>query len=202
MKLATKPKAIVLFLFIIPAALFSPEARSEALKIAVVNPETILNQLKEKEDLDAKLLVERQDAEEDLKSLKEEIEKLQYDVALLASGSEDQKNKEEELAKKKKEFVAIGKVRQKSLGESNFKYTLMMYKRIMDKVSEYAKKNDYNFVFRSSKDDFASISGPTELSYRVFERTVIYADKSTDISQTIADLLNEDYINKKKAATQ
>lgn len=173
---------------------------SEAPKIGVVRLQAVLDQLKEKLDIDVRLEARAQKAGEEIETLKAQLQELENQLAYLTAGSEQRAHKEQELKDKQRDFQAHYKVQVKALQTEKLRATQTLYEKILGEVERYGKDNGYDLILRGSESTTREIDDPMELNLRIVERMVLYAPAEQDISAEIAARLNARYEQEKTSA--
>jgi len=147
---------------------------SKELKIGYVNVFKVFNEYAKTKEYDEKLEKNKKEAEKKLEAKKETIEKLQNKLSLL---KEKERSSEEE--KMKKEITEYRETERKALIDIKKERDEKMKEIIEDinkVVEDYAKKNKFDLV--------------------VNESSVLYGDKTMDITSDIMKLANKQYKSK------
>lgn len=130
--------------------------------------------------------LERQDMEDGVKGLKEEIEVLRTDArdeTLSEVIRQDKRNQLEEklvaLQTKEQEMVDFEKLRMQQLEQQNTRMTKKIFDEIRDTIINYAKSKNYDSVIDRSAQS------------RIGTEVVLYVGSKVDITADVLAVLNE-----------
>jgi Skp family chaperone for outer membrane proteins len=180
----TKPAA--------PAPVAPPPVASAslALKIGVVNLQSVIDGYKKTKDVEKEIQRQKQQEEESIAKIDEELSKLRDQLEALTPGSE--------LYRQTSEKIAMATAARKyktdnlyqSIREHLNKQFAGLYNEIRSAIDRYAKENGYSFIFKAESLPNAS-SEAGDISSQITFRTVLYSPKEADITNDIISLLNK-----------
>jgi len=152
--------------------------------IVYVNSDSLLNNYEYFKDVRTNFEAKAKKAQADIQSkgtaFQREVAEYQKNAGTMSA--EQRQSTEERLARKQEELGQLNQNASNSLGQQEMEEN----KKLYDKVSEYLKK-------------FSAEKGyKLVLTYSTSNPTVLYADKSLEVTQEVVDGLNAEYKKEKK----
>ena len=152
--------------------------------IVYVNSDSLLNNYEYFKDVRTSFEAKAKKAQADLQSkgtaFQREVAEYQKNAGTMSA--EQRQSTEERLARKQEELGQLNQNASNSLGQQEMEEN----KKLYDKVSEYLKK-------------FSAEKGyKLVLTYSTSNPTVLYADKSLEVTKEVVDGLNAEYKKEKK----
>jgi len=184
---------------------FSGQVKAQAeegeMKIGVVDIVKVFDDYAKSDDLEKDLTEELEVFNNEMKFLKDGLDKLEALIEQLSADSELRVEKVSEYAMKKQAYQAKSKAEQKRLAIKQSKLLMELYGDIVGAVGEYAKAEEYTLVLKA---DSGSVRGesPDEVQLRIAIRPVLYYSSMHDLTDDIIKVLNENYEAEKEAAAE
>ena len=184
---------------------FSGQVKAQAeageMKIGVVNIIKVFDDYAKSDDLEKGLTEELEAFNNEMKFLKDELDKLEAFIEQLSADSELRVEKVSEYAVKKQVYQARMGAEQRRWMVKQSKLLMELYGDIVGAVGEYAKAEEYTLVLKA---DLGSVRGesPDEVQLRIAIRPVLYYSSMHDLTDDIIKVLNENYEAEKKAAAE
>jgi Skp family chaperone for outer membrane proteins len=184
---------------------FSGQVRAQGeegeMKIGVVDIVRVFDDYAKSDDLEKDLMEELEAFNNEMKFLKDDLDKLEAFIEQLSGESELRVEKVSEYAMKKQVYQARGGAEQKRWLIKQSKLLMELYGDIVGAVGEYAKAEGYTLVLKA---DSGSVRGesPDEVQLRIAIRPVLYYSSMHDLTDDIIKVLNENYEAEKKAAAE
>lgn len=162
----------------------STEKSTISESIVYVNSDSLLNNYEYFKDVRTSFEAKAKKAQADLQSkgtaFQREVAEYQKNAGTMSA--EQRQSTEERLARKQEELGQLNQNASNSLGQQEMEEN----KKLYDKVSEYLKK-------------FSAEKGyKLVLTYSTSNPTVLYADKSLEVTKEVVDGLNAEYKKEKK----
>jgi Skp family chaperone for outer membrane proteins len=165
--------------------------------VAVVDIQKVITDMAERSSIEAELVrrkdqLDRQDAEK-----QQEIRDLTQDLGVLGPDSNAFKETE---AKAKERMIALEvwrRIERESLEREAIIQRERLYRIATDAVARLAKKNAYDLVLTRDEIDSSRIRAREQLELAMATRKVIYAASELDITDQVAQLLNNEFKNRR-----
>lgn len=188
-------KSFLALAVLLPALVVSSASRAAdpaPTRIGVVNIVKLFNSLDAKmagdaeiENLGKNLNAQRQELEDELNRLKQELTQYKVD-------SDIYKETSEKLLKKGMELQSFSQyMEQKILLETRIR-TAALYRAMNNAIADYAKSQGFGLVLASDDPDLSQARTQAELLSKITIRKVIYAHDSLDITKAIVDKMNSE----------
>jgi outer membrane protein len=140
----------------------------------------------------------RQEIEAEATARKADLNKIQADAQQLAKqmeqltpGTPDFKNHDDRLTKLQAEFAAAREKAQRDFAQKEAEALATIYKEIQAMVESVAKHNHMNYVLRVSNEAVSGADPQSALA--AMSRSVVWSDGSSDITEMVVKLLNQQY---------
>lgn len=157
---------------------------STAEKIVYVNSDSLLNNYEYFKEVRSKFEEKAKKAQSNLQSkgnaFQKEVAAYQKNAGTMSA--EQRANTEERLARKQEELGKLNQNASSSLAQEEAEENEKLYNRVADFLKKHAQKKGYKLV----------------LTYSTSNPTVLYADKSLEVTQEVVDGLNAEYKENKK----
>ena len=184
---------------------FSGQVKAQAeageMKIGVVDIIKVFDDYAKSDDLEKGLTEELEAFNNEMKFLKDELDKLEAFIEQLSADSGLRVEKVSEYAVKKQAYQARMGAEQRRWMVKQSKLLMELYGDIVGAVGEYAKAEGYTLVMKA---DSGSVRGesPDEVQLRIAIRPVLYYSSMHDLTDDIIKVLNESYEAEKEAAAE
>lgn len=153
-------------------------------QIVYVNSDSLLSNYAYFKDVREKFEEKAKKAQTDLQSkgtaFQREVAEYQKNAGTMSA--EQRANTEERLARKQDELGKLNQNASASLAEQEAEENEKLYNRVADFLKKHAEEKGYKLV----------------LTYSTANPTVLFADKSLEITQQVIKGLNEEYAKEKK----
>lgn len=155
-----------------------------AEKIVYVNSDSLLNNYEYFKEVRSKFEEKAKKAQSDLQSkgnaFQKEVADYQKNAGTMSA--EQRANTEERLARKQEELGKLNQNASSALAKEEAEENEKLYNKVADFLKRHAQKKGYKLV----------------LTYSTANPTVLYADKSLEVTQEVVDGLNAEYNKEKK----
>lgn len=167
----------------------SSQDASGASRIAFLDLAEVVRKYDRSSRIDEELEKERLKYDQEFRKLRQELEKKKADLEILVRGTEKYREKREEIAREGFLLEYRRKEAERTLRDSKTRMMLMIYTEIKNEAATYALKSGYQAVMLAN-DAAIEARAPEEVPALISLRTVIYWDKSLDITDEILEILN------------
>jgi Skp family chaperone for outer membrane proteins len=170
--------------------------RHRALRVAVVNVDSIFEDCKQWEDVRDELRRLREKASSTLKKYERQIRLLRSEYENLPAGTERARKKGLELQSTLQEFQNSRREFEEQLSRKRTEALSGMLKRMGEVVAQYARENEIDLVLKAGRVRLSPGSDPessTAALRRAAIADVLFARKRYDISEEIVRRLNAAY---------
>ncbi len=177
-----------------PAPVKNPAVGDAALamKIGVVNIETVFDKYNRTAEYRKLLENEQKRLKIKLEEIKKNIETLQDEINLLDKDSELRSEKKLELDRLRSEYELRIKSGNEILRKKGDEQVNKIYKDIRDTIDMYAKENGYTLIFKIDPVLPDSTANMPDVTEQINFRSVLYAHASLDITGAILKILNKE----------
>lgn len=155
-----------------------------ATEIVYVNSDSLLNNYEYFKEIRSKFEESAKKAQADLQSkgnaFQKEVADYQRDAGTMSA--EQRANTEERLARKQDELGRLNQNASSSLAQQEAEENEKLYNKVSDFLKKHAEENGYKLV----------------LTYSTSNPTVLYADKSLEVTEEVVKGLNAEYKKEKK----
>jgi Skp family chaperone for outer membrane proteins len=196
--IAVGAAALGAFVIARPARSADP-APSAPVSIAIANPETIAEQIKEFKDLNGQLDLDNKNFQQTLQDKKNDLQAKQQALTFLKPDSPEYAAKQDELLKASIEDDAWAKETQLAFETKEKTKIRDLFQEIQDAIAKVAQKDGYSLVIADQRPKVPdNLQGVTvdQLRASIAARTILYSDQSRDISGEVITLMDKDYANK------
>lgn len=153
-------------------------------KIVYVNSDSLLNNYEYFKEVRTRFEEKAKKAQADLQAkgnaFQKEVADYQKNAATMTA--EQRANTEERLARKQEELGRLNQNASADLAKQEGEENEKLYNRVADYLKKHAEKKGYKLV----------------LTYSTANPTVLYADKSLEVTKEVVDGLNAEYKSEKK----
>lgn len=185
--------AAALFLVALAGAGAGTAMRAQPTAVAVVDLSVLSNQLNERTKIESDLQARQEDLQRQQEERKNQINRLQQDLAVLAPGTSAYQQKEQELQKAVLEFQVWSNFESQRLNRERGIQKENLYRKVLDAVAKVAQANGYDLVlFKEGKPDF-NYENLQQLDALIHMRKVLYASESVDITSQVIDRMNNEF---------
>jgi len=162
----------------------STEKGSISESIVYVNSDSLLNNYEYFKDVRTSFEAKAKKAQADLQSkgtaFQKEVADYQKNAGTMSA--EQRASTEERLARKQEELGKLNQNASNSLGQQEMEENKKLYDKVSEYLKKYSAEKGYKFV----------------LTYSTSNPTVLYADKSLEVTKEVVDGLNAEYKKEKK----
>jgi len=178
----------------------APQAAAQpaGLNVAVLDVNHIFEHYKRFATMKSQIDVQVKRATAESKREKEAIEALAKQLSKLKPGSKAYEALEEQLTNRQALLPAKMEMQEKAFLQQEAKMYYTVYRELAQEAAQYAKANGIQLVLRVHGDP-VDIDNPDDV-VREVEKSVIWFDKSRDITAIILDRLNKKAAQPKPAA--
>jgi Skp family chaperone for outer membrane proteins len=174
------------------------EARRAAMApsccAAVVDLNVVLESLEERKNLEKELQNFIATKEKELQDAQTKVQQAQEDLKILPERSADWFKKRDETAALMVQFRATTEVSRQIVEDKRKRMHLDLFSKIRDAAGRYAKQQGYSIVISSDATVEIPDQAPErEVQAAMVSRRVLFADANLDISQAVAQLMNNEF---------
>lgn len=169
-----------------PAGAVAPTA------VAVVNLVEVFNQYEKTKVVNQKLADHRNNLGQEAERKQAKIKALRDTRDAFNVDSKEWYTKDEELRKAQFEFGVWESLEKDRVMEAHKRWTKLTYKTITDEIQRVAKTRGYHMVITSEELD-EETDDIKVLLRQIFNRKVVYADGSVDITSEVLRSLNAEF---------
>ncbi len=183
---------IFAFVFFSLRSLSQEASPKPSLKIGVVDMSRVFDAYKKRGDYNSALEEFRRQKAQEIESRREEINRLRDRIQLLAPGSEERKNEEENLSKKRLEFETGARLAAREVDEKYRDFLAEIYGDISDEVRRFGVENGYDLMLKTEALQ-TDTSSTAELKLRLSIQKILYYSSQLDVTEQIIEVLNREY---------
>jgi len=187
----------VLLLLIVGGALrqmWGAAPQNGPARIAVVNLSRVWKESRRRADLEEKLTLLQRTIQENFKDQQDEIDRLKAKIDLLASGSAERKQAEQDLALKVAQKQVFEKSSRQQVASELLSYWDVVFNDIEEAVGTVARQDGYDLVFKTVETPEHSTN---VAEFRSKEQQVLlYSTPTLDVTEKVIGLLNRKYTAK------
>lgn len=174
----------------IAGAVANNALRAEPTAVAVVNIERAFDALDEKASVEAEIRARGEELAEEEQQRRRHIRRLQEDLEVLGEGGQAFREKQDELQRAVIDLQAWTQFQQRRIAQEHMLQTERLYRKMMAEIARISEDEGYDLVlFRESEPQFQA-ENPQELVAQIQIRKVLYASDAVDITQQVAQRLN------------
>lgn len=167
----------------------APASGPEATRVAVVNLVSVFNQFGQTKVLNRKLDEHRAKLVDEANRLTAEIETARQERDAFNVNTAEWHKKNEIYTRKRFEFGVWDALEKEKMVAGHKNWIQKTYEAIVGEIEQVAKKNGYHVVL--TQEDLDVETDDTKILLRqIFNRKVVYADASVDISAEVLRNLN------------
>ena len=159
------------------------------IKIGVVDLSRVFEHYKKRKSLDKKLKETEREYESIIKAKRNEILKLQDDVALLDMGTDTRGRKEEAIQKTRIELEVYAKFAEQNLLKKYKDYFEDIYVDVSNTVMQFGRENGYDLILKNEEPELQS-NEITDLQFKIGIKSVLYYSNKVDITSRIIEKLH------------
>jgi Skp family chaperone for outer membrane proteins len=161
-------------------------------RVAVVDIVKAFNDYNRTKDINEKLNKEQVELQNQRKAKVDRIEALKAQIDNLHPDSKDYYQREKELLELSIELKNFTDIKAESIKREFRVMTEDIYNEMLKTIETVAKESGYDMVLYLDKMEIHGDSFPALLE-KIRERKVLYAAKQTDITDSVLDLLNQNF---------
>ncbi len=163
---------------------------------AVVEVQRVIDNLKEKEVIEAQLTKHNETVMKEKTDRERAIKQMQDELGMLAPGTENHRKKLETAEKAVIELNAWLQYENNKLVRERGLQIELLYQKMLKAIADVAKTNGYQVVlFAEGPAEFRA-QDPQQLSTLIQIRKVLYYDPSLDITELVTQKMNNDFQNR------
>ena len=165
--------------------------------IAVVDVQKVLNNLAEKNSIEADITRRTEQLQRETNDRAKEIRELEQDLSILGPSSEAFRQTDEKRQEKTISLEVWQRLKVQELEREKAIQTELLYRKVGQAVERLAQKQGYDLVLY--KDETEPVRGKTQQQVGVIinMRKVLYASPELDVTDQITQTLNNEFKNKK-----
>jgi Skp family chaperone for outer membrane proteins len=176
-------------------------ATSAPVSIAIANPETIAEQIKEFKDLNGQLDLDQKSFAQTVQDKKNSLQAMQQALQFLKPDSPEFAAKQDDLLNASIAADAWAKETQLAFERKQKNKIRDLFQEIQDAIAKVAQKDGYSLVIADQRPKIPEdLDNPNitvdQLKASIAARTVLYSDQSRDISGEVITLMDKEYANK------
>jgi len=162
--------------------------------VATVNLETLFNELDERKAVDERVKVIATDLEEQANLLRESVQLLESDLALLAPGTKEHLETEEDLVRESGRLKAFIDFAAIKLDRLESKYLRDLYEKIKAASGELAMEHGIDIVFvDDSIVDLPVEAQAKEMMRQISARRTLYTNEGIDVTEELMMRMNNEF---------
>lgn len=185
------------------AALFNRSATAEnaalalapqAVPVASIDINKVLNKLDEKTDREKELTGYFKTLTDSLENTKKELDAEKANLNILPPNTPEFDSAREKVVKLTAKLRLDQEMSQALADDRRMRMQLALFNKIRSATQRLAKKEGYGLVFSDdSGAEIPSTASAEQIQSSVVSRRVIYSDPSVDISEQVANMMNNEY---------
>ena len=177
-----------------PAANANRAAMAPSCCVGALDLNRVLEVLDERKALEAELQTFISAKENEIKDLQTKAQQAQDDLKILPEKSKDWFAKRDEVATLAAQFRTAQEVARAVVEEKRKRMHLDLFNKIRDAAKRYAQREGFMIVIA----DDSAVEIPDQAPERdvqgaMVSRRLMYADASSDISQGVGQMMNNEY---------
>lgn len=166
--------------------------------IGSIDMDAVFKSYKKVEFLRQQMETEAEAKKGELTTILNQAQQLMQEMDKLQQGSEDFKNKETKLTDLRVKLEAAKETAQRDFAQKEAEALATVYKEIQAMVAYVAKNYGMSYVVRVSNEPVTG--GDPNSAVMALSRAVVYNDPSTDLTNVVLKLLNQQYAKANPAA--
>lgn len=174
--------------------------KAAPVSVAVVDLQKVFNTLHEKGKVEADIVRKREANERAAQEKGQEVRQLEADLGVLNPDTEAYKQTQEKVQTKAIELEVWVRLEKQKLEREAAIQMEALYLKVLDAIKRRAEQGGYDLVLY--KDPTESARGQTQqqVATTIQLRKVLYAKAELDLTEQIAQMLNNEFNNRAKAA--
>lgn len=177
------------------AAIAQSAGAARPSAVAVVDIRSLLQNLREREDLDAQLQAQVEQIQNTIEQRRKELATLKAEVDMLAPGEVEHSQGTDELQLKNMELQAWQQYQQQKIQREQVRLQEELYNKSIDGIAAVASDMGYDIVFYKDPDPQFEQQNPQAVGAQIQLRKVLWSHDSIDITQAVVRHLNAQYGN-------
>ncbi len=167
--------------------------------IAVVDVQKVFSALQERGDLEAEITVQTERLQKEEQDRQQDLKAMQSDLALLNPDADAFKTKRDQLENKAIEFQVWKQVMGRKLENEKTMRIEQLYGKVIDAIERMAKKGNVDLVLYKDQTEKLTGQNQQQLAAMIQVRKCLYASSDLDLTDQIAQTLNNEFANRKGA---
>lgn len=166
------------------------------VKVAVLDIETVFNDLTERGDVEAGIQTRIGNLQKWEQDMQKDIRQKKADLDIMSPDSPNYEKASSELERMVIELQVEMQVKQRQLEQEKAVQLESLYRKIMDGVESIAQQRGYEIVLL--KDRIPNLRGANQqqIAALIQVRKLLYSAPGLDITDQVKQKLNNDYANK------
>ncbi len=167
-----------------------------ASSVAVVDIETVFNELAERADVEADIQTRIGELQKWEQERKKAIQQIKADLDIMNPGTENYDKTRQQLERAVIELQVEIQVKQRQLEQEKAIQLEGLYRKIIDGIGAIAKQRGYSIVLL--KDRMPNLQGANQqqIVALIQVRKLLYSAPEMDITDQVKQRLNNDYANR------
>jgi Skp family chaperone for outer membrane proteins len=167
--------------------------QAEPTAVAVVNVQQVFNNLKEKQQVEARLKQRAQKMQQQQKQKQQKIQKMRSDLDVLREGSNNYQQQKRKLERALVDFQAWKKFKQRKLEQSRGIEMQNLYRKVVNTAGSVAKDNGFDIVLYDEGGSDFNFRNSQQLSRMIQMRKVLWAKNKLNISDQVQQRMNNQF---------
>ncbi len=174
-------------------------AAVKPVRIAVIDVQKVFSSLEERTSVEAEINQTTEKAQKDGQQKQTELQGIQADLKLLNENSAEYKRKRELFDQKVIELNVWKQYSERKIESDKAIKIEGLYIKIIDAVAAEAEKSGYDLVLYKEDPTSLRAQNTQQLTAMISLKKVLYAAKSLDITDMVAQKMNNNWNNRKPA---
>ncbi|HVZ93624.1 MAG TPA: OmpH family outer membrane protein [Phycisphaerales bacterium] len=169
-------------------------AAPQALPFAVIDINKVLNKLDEKTDRENELKTYIKQLGDTIEGTQKELDVEQGNLKILPANTPQFDESKEKVVRLTAKVRLDREMSNALVEDRQTRMQLALFNKIQSATQRLAKKDGYAMVIADdSKTDIPPAAQPDRIQAAMVNRRVVYADAAVDISDQVANLMNNEY---------
>lgn len=170
--------------------------RGTPTAVAVVEVQRVIDNLKEKQSIEASLQQNNDRVQKEKQEAEQKIKQMQEELGLLTPGTDNFRKKQEQIEEAVISLNARLQFENQKIQRERGIQIEGLYQKMTRAIGDVAKTNGYQLVLFSEGPPEFRFENTQQLTTLIQLRKVLYFDPSLDITEQVTQKMNNDFANR------
>jgi len=162
--------------------------------VATLDLNSVLENLEERQERERELMSMIEERQARLKAMENQLQQSQSDLKILAEKSKEWFAQREQTARLSMALRIEQEIAKGTVDEKRKNLSFELFSKINDAAARYAAREGISVVISSDiRADIPFDASEQQFQAAMVSRRVLYASESTDISQAVAQMMNNEH---------